>query len=79
MPEAVDIKHRSKFKHGFTNHGYLHCAILKALRGFQEKEPTIQGICNFFFKMFKMRFSRFSKWLKTTRNSPEQPAELTKK
>ena len=29
--------------------------------------------------MSKMRFSRFSKCLKTTRNSPEQHAELTQK
>ena len=29
--------------------------------------------------MFQMRFSRFSKCLKTTWNSPEQPAELTQK
>ena len=73
------MKYRLEFKHGFTNRGYLHCAILKALHGFQEKKLASQGICNFFFKMFKMRFSRFSECLKTTSNSPEQPAELTQK
>ena len=71
------MKHRSEFKHGFTNRDYLHCAILKALHGFEgKKEPISQGICNIFFKMFKMRFS---KYLKTTWNSPEQSAELTQK
>ena len=72
------MKYRSELKHGFTNCDCLHCAILKALHGFQE-EPKGQGICNFSFKMFKMRFLRFSKCLKTTCNSPELPAELTEK
>ena len=31
------MKNRSEFKYGFTNRGYLHCAVLKALHGFQEK------------------------------------------
>ena len=60
------------------NRGYLHCAILKDLHAFKEKDALRHGTCVFFFKMFQMRFSRFSKCLKTTWNSPEQPAELTK-
>ena len=56
VPELSDVKYRSEFKHGFTNRGCLHCATLKALHDFQEKEPTSQGIRNFSFKMFKMRF-----------------------
>ena len=31
------MKYRSECKHGFTNRGRLHCAILKALHSFQEK------------------------------------------
>ena len=58
------MKYRSEFKHGFTNRGYLHCAILKALHGFQEKGAHKSRVCKFFFKMFQMRFSRFSKCLK---------------
>ena len=79
VPEVLNMKYRSELKHGFTNHGFLHCAILKGLHGFKEKEPTSQGICNFSFKMFKVRSSRFWKCLKTTLNSSEQPAELTQK
>ena len=65
------MKYRSEFKHGFSNCGYLHCAILKVLNGFQEKESTNQVIMQFFlqnvqneifkiFKMFKnnMKFTR---------------------
>ena len=44
VPEVLNIKYRSEFKHGFTNRGCLHCAILKALRGFQEKKsPQVKG------------------------------------
>ena len=57
------MKYRSEFKHGFNNRGCLHCAILKALHGFQEKS---QGICRFSLNTFKMRISRFSRCLKTT-------------
>ena len=31
--EDLNMKFRSKFNHGFTIHGYLHCAILKPLHG----------------------------------------------
>ena len=56
------MKHRSKFKHGFTNCGCLHCAILKALHGFQEKRARksrdmqffLQNIQNKNFKILKM-------------------------
>ena len=53
VPEVLNMKCRSEFKHGFTNRVCLHCAILKALHGFKEE------ICNFSFKMFKMAFSIF--------------------
>ena len=56
------MKHRSKFKNGFTNCGCLHCAILKALHGFQEKRAHksrdmqffLQNIQNKNFKILKM-------------------------
>ena len=32
-----NLKFRSTFNHGFTNHGYLRCAILKALYNFKVK------------------------------------------
>ena len=31
LPLNCKMKFRWKFHYGFTNHGYLHCAILKAL------------------------------------------------
>ena len=48
----MKLKFRSKFNHGFTNHGYLHSTVWKA---------------NYSFKMFKiMRSLRSLKCLKTT-------------
>ena len=49
VPEVLDMKYRSKFKHGFTNRGNLHCAILKALHGFQEKRAHRSRDIQFFF------------------------------
>ena len=66
VSEILHMKYRSEFKHDFINRGCLYCAILKVLHDFRKKEPKSQGICNFSFKMFKMRFSRFLKCLKTT-------------
>ena len=40
VPEVLDMKYRSEFKHGFTNCSSFHCPILKALHSFQKKEPT---------------------------------------
>ena len=57
------MKYRSKFKHGFTNRGCLHSAILKALHGFQKKKRAHrsrgmqffhQNVPNEIFKIFKM-------------------------
>ena len=72
VSDDFNLKFTSKFNHGFTNQGCLHCAILKALCGKGKKEPTRQD-------MFKMRLFRFWKCLKTTWNSPEQPVEFTQK
>ena len=38
VPEVLDMKYRSECKHGFTNCGCLHCAVLKALIVFMEKK-----------------------------------------
>ena len=35
--EDLNMKFRSKFNHGLTNYGYLHCVILKALYIFKVK------------------------------------------
>ena len=64
VPEVLDIKYRAEFKHAFTDCGCLHRAFPKALQGFQEKEPASQGICNFSFKMFKVRFFKMLKMFK---------------
>ena len=45
----------------------------------RKEEPKRRKICNFSFKMFKMRFSRFWKSLLSTWNSPKQHIELTQK
>ena len=68
---VLNTKYRSEFKHGFTNHGCLHCAILKALHGFMEKRVHKARDMQFFLhnvqneilknlKMFKnnMKFTR---------------------
>ena len=66
-----EMKYRSEFKHGFTNRGCLHCAILKALHGVQEKRAhksmdmqfSPQNVQNEIYKIFKifknnMKFTR---------------------
>ena len=71
VPEVLDRKDKSECKHGFTNRGCLHCAILKALHGFPKKralklrnmEFFLQNVQNEIFKIFKvfknsMKFSR---------------------
>ena len=61
-PEVLDMKYRSKFKHCFTNRSYLHCAILKAFYGFQEKRVDksidmqffLRNVPNEILKIFKV-------------------------
>ena len=84
VPEDFNLKYRSKFNPGFTNHGYLCCAIIKLSKSFIydfKGKKWLQGIRSEFssFKMFKMRFLKSWKCLKTTWNSPEQPVELALK
>ena len=63
----MKLKFRSKFNHVFTNHGYLHSAVWKALCNLKIKRSQEENIINFSFKMFKiMRSLRSWKCLKTT-------------
>ena len=50
VPEVLNMKYRSKFKHGFTNRGCLHCAILKTLHNFKEKRAHKTRNMQFFFQ-----------------------------
>ena len=59
------MKNRPEFKHGFTNRSYLLGAILKALRGFQEKRAHKSRDMQFFF-------SKSSKWFKEFQNGQKQ-------
>ena len=34
LEKNLNLKFRSKFNHGFSNHGYIHCAALKSLYNF---------------------------------------------
>ena len=75
LPEDLNLKFRLKL-----NHGCFHCAILKGLHGVKEKRAhKVRDGHFFFFQNIQMTFLRFWKCLKTTWNSPEQPAELTQK
>ena len=61
------LKFRSKFNHGFTNHGYLHSAVWKALYNFKIKRTQEAKHNKFFFQNVQiMRSMRSSKYLKTT-------------
>ena len=71
------MKYRSECKHGFTNCGCLHCAVLKALIVFMEKKRALKSRYMQFFlqnvqngilkicKMFKndMKFTRTARWM----------------
>ena len=56
VPEDLNLKLRSNFNPGFTVHGCLHCAILKAIYGLRDSQFEIFKIQNLKFKIFKMRF-----------------------
>ena len=71
------MRYRSEFKHGFTNRRCVHCAILKAFHGSQEKRAHksmdtqffLQNVQNEIFKIFKnmfknnMKFTRAACWI----------------
>ena len=62
VPEDLNLKFRSKLNPGFTNHGCLHCAILKALYGFKDKRDhkakdsqfLFQNVQNHIFNILKL-------------------------
>ena len=54
----MSIKFRSKYNHGFTNRGCVHCAILKALYGFKEKTDHQAKDTQFFFQIFPSKQQR---------------------
>ena len=58
------MKYRSEFKHGFTNRGCLHCAILKALHSFQEKRAHKSRDKQFFFQDVQNKIFKISKMFK---------------
>lgn len=37
VPQDLNVKFRSTFNRAFTNHGYFHRAVLKALHNFKQK------------------------------------------
>ena len=58
------MKFRSKCNYGFTNHGYLHGAVWKALYNFKIKRAQEARHNQFFFIIFKiMRYLRSSECL----------------
>ena len=75
----LNIKFISKFNHGFTNLGCLHCAIRKALYGFKVKRAYKARDMQFFLQIVQNEIFKIWKDLKTTWNSPKQLAELTQK
>ena len=75
----MNLKFRSKFNHGSSNLGYLHCAILKALYSSRVKRAQEVRVKKYFFNMFKIRYLRSLKCVKTTWNLPDQLLELTQK
>ena len=58
------MKYRSEFKHGFTNRGYLHCAILKALHSFQEKRARKSRYMQFFLQNVQNQIFKISRMFK---------------
>ena len=72
VPEDLNLKLRSKFNNGFTNHGCLHCAILKAFKKERAHGRFFESI--FFSKCSKldfwdlenfktnMKFTRAARW-----------------
>ena len=57
----------------------MHCAIVKALHGFQEKKAHKSRDMQFFLQNVQNEIFKIFKTFKTTWNSPEQHAKLTQK
>ena len=50
LKSNLKLKFTSKFNHGFTNHGYLHSAVWKALYNFKIKRAQAARHNQFFFQ-----------------------------
>ena len=59
VPMNLYMKFISEFNHGSNDLGCLHCAVLKALQGFQEKESMKQENAVFPSKYSKCNFQDF--------------------
>ena len=68
LPDYLNLKFRLTFNRGFTNHGYLHCAILKVLSGFSETRAhearDISKYCKFLFQNIQNEILEVSKMIK---------------
>ena len=53
IAKECELKFRSKFNHGFTNHGYLDSAVWKALYNFKIKRAQEARHNLFFFENFQ--------------------------
>ena len=53
LKSNLKLKFRSKFNHGFTNHGYLHSAIWKAFHNFETKRAQEARHNHFFYQIVK--------------------------
>ena len=62
----MGIKHRSEFKHLFTNSACFHCAILKALHNSREKTANKSGDIQFYLQNFQNEIFQIFKMFKTT-------------
>ena len=59
VPEVLNLKYRSEFKHCFANRGCFRCTILEALHSFKEKRVHKVRDSKCHFKMFKIKSSKF--------------------
>ena len=50
VPEGFNLKFRSKFNPGFTNHSSLHCAVQKTFYGFKKKGDHKARDTQFYFQ-----------------------------
>ena len=67
VPDDLNLRFRSKFNHDFTNHGCLHCVILKKLLILRKKSPhhRVRG-SKFFFQNFQNKIFESLKMFKNS-------------
>ena len=63
-----NMKFRSIFNHGFTNHGCLHCAVLKALYSVKEKRAHKARAIQFYLQNVKIEIFKIMKMFKNKMN-----------